>query len=184
MVKASANKTGFPGETTREIPVTPPHSEPCPGRCVKAPAIAMMKPAIRTATPWLAAPLLLALAAAGLLADAVQAPAAAQGARLDGTWNGSGRLILGGGNSERARCRATFRRQAARTFAMSAICATSSARIVQVASVQQVGTGRYTGRFYNREYDITGTIRISLRGNRMSAYLTGGSASAALTLTR
>lgn len=118
------------------------------------------------------------------LMDGAAAPTQAQSARLDGTWNGSGRMVLSSGNAERVRCRATFRRQAARTFGMSAICATPSARVSQTGRVQQVSTGRYEGRFYNREYDVSGSLRITLRGNRMSASLSGGGASAFLSLSR
>lgn len=118
------------------------------------------------------------------LLDASATATQAQSSRLDGTWNGSGRMVLSSGNAERVRCRATFRRQAARTFAMSAICATPSARVSQTGRVQQVSAGRYDGRFYNREYDVSGTVRITLRGNRMSASLAGGGASAFLSLSR
>lgn len=47
--------------------------------------------------------------------------AIAQGANLQGTWSGGGRVVLPSGNVERARCRATFRQQSARTFGMSAV---------------------------------------------------------------
>lgn len=126
----------------------------------------------------------MAAIAAFTLTDAASSPATAQGARIEGTWSGAGRMILSSGNSERVRCRATFRRQASRTFGMVAVCASPSARVAQTASVQQVAPGRYAGRFYNREYDISGTVRVSVRGNRLGAYLSGSGASASLTLTR
>lgn len=124
------------------------------------------------------------LLGSGALLDGAMVSALAQAARLDGTWNGAGRMVLSSGNAERVRCRATFRRQASRTFGMSAICATPSARVSQVARVQQVSAGRFEGRFYNREYDVSGTIRVTVRGNRLTASLSGGGASALLSLAR
>lgn len=126
----------------------------------------------------------IAVAVAVALSDGAAAPALAQASRLDGNWSGSGRMVLSSGNAERVRCRATFRRQASRTFGMTAICATPSTRISQVARVQQVSQGRYEGRFYNREYDVSGTIRVTLRGSRLTASLSGGGASAYLSLSR
>lgn len=112
-------------------------------------------------------------------------PAAAQASGgIAGTWNGSGRVVLSTGNAERARCRVSFRRQTARTYGMNATCATPSARVSQVAQVQMVSPSSYEGRFYNREYDVTGTVRLAVNGRRMSAYLRGGGASASLSLSR
>ena len=113
-------------------------------------------------------------------------PAQAQrAAGLEGSWSGGGRVIFPSGDSERARCRATFRRQAGSTYSMNATCATSSARIAQVASVRKVGAGNYAGRFRNAEYDVSGAINITLRGDRLAASLSGGGGgSARLSLTR
>ena len=124
----------------------------------------------------------LAAAMAAIMVSAT--PAAAQVAQLAGTWSGSGRLELQSGQTERARCRATFRRQTASTYTMSAICATSSTRVSQTARVQQVSSNGFAGRFYNAEYDVTGTIRMTLRGKRLSASLIGSGGSASFVLTR
>ncbi len=131
-----------------------------------------------SATPAFAT--LMALASLGAAVN----PATAQQARLEGAWNGSGRVMLQSGQSERARCRATIRRQTARTFGMSAVCATSSLRVSQVASLQQVTSNSYAGRFYNAEYNISGAIRMTLRGKRLSASLNGGGGSATFVLSR
>lgn len=111
-------------------------------------------------------------------------PAAAQAGELSGTWSGTGRVVLTTGDTERARCRATFAPQGSRFFAMSAVCATPSARFTQTARVRQVSPDAYEGQFYNREYDISGAIWITLRGNRLSASLTGGGATGTLSLGR
>jgi hypothetical protein len=78
----------------------------------------------------------------------------------------------------------TVRRQTARTFSISAVCATPSTRIAQVGRVQLVTANGYEGRFYNSEYDVTGNIWITLRGNQLTARLTGGGATGTLSLRR
>lgn len=110
--------------------------------------------------------------------------AVAQAAKLQGAWSGGGRVVLPSGDAERARCRATFRQQTARTFSMNAVCATTSARVAQVGRVQQVSSNGFEGRFYNREYDISGTIFITVRGNRLSASLSGGGGRGTFNLSR
>ena len=67
---------------------------------------------------------------------------------------------------------------------MSAVCASTSARVAQVARVQRVSTNSFEGQFYNREYDISGTIFITVRGNRLSASLSGGGGRGTFSLTR
>lgn len=124
-----------------------------------------------------------AVAAAALWASAPH-PAIAQTANLQGAWSGSGRVVLPSGDAERARCRATFQQQSARTFSMSAVCATASTRIAQVARVQRVSASKFEGQFYNREHDISGTIRISVQGDRLSASLSGGGGRGTFSLSR
>jgi hypothetical protein len=137
-------------------------------------------------TPRASACLFIAAAAlaAAAASDAIFLPAAAQTAPLQGSWSGSGRITLPSGATERARCRATFRKQAARTFSMSAVCATASVRVVQTARLQQVSASGFAGVFYNREYDISGTIRVNLQGKRLSAFLSGGGGRGTFNLTR
>jgi hypothetical protein len=120
---------------------------------------------------------------AGLAVGASSA-AMAQTASLAGSWSGGGRVIYPSGDSERVRCRATFRPAGLRTFRMSAICATPAARIAQMAQVRRVSASSYTGQFINREHDISGTINITVRGSRLSAALTGGGGRAIMTLSR
>jgi hypothetical protein len=127
------------------------------------------------------------LALAALVASSLAGPAAAQraGGGLEGSWSGSGRVVLPSGDSERARCRVTFRRQARATYGMTATCATPSARASQTGSVQQVAGSTYTGRFYNAEFDVSGSVRLTVRGNRITAALNGSNgASAVMSLSR
>jgi hypothetical protein len=109
-------------------------------------------------------------------------PASAQES-LVGAWNGSGTITLPSGNTERARCRATFQ-SAGRGATMSATCATASVRVQQVAALDRVAPGRYRGDFRNAEYGITGSIRIAVSGNSLTASLNGGGGSAVINLSR
>ena len=129
---------------------------------------------------WRATGFLLTLAAS---AGAWQ-PAIAQQAGLEGSWSGGGRMMLSSGNSERATCRASFRRQSATSFGVSAVCATPSARVAQSAVVQRVGANQYAGQFYNKEFDVSGTIHMTAHGNRLSVSLRGGGAAGDLDLRR
>ena len=121
---------------------------------------------------------------AALFGDSLANKAIAQSASLKGSWSGSGRIVLPSGDVERARCRASIKQQTPRTFSMNAVCATPSARIQQSARLEQVSANGFAGRFHNREYDISGSIRVTLRGNRLSAFLSGGGGSGTFDLKR
>ncbi len=110
--------------------------------------------------------------------------AQAQSSSLQGSWRGSGRIVLPSGSSERARCRARFTRASRSTYRMSAVCATASARVSQTATLRRVGSGRYSGQFYNSQYDLSGNIYVRQRGNRLTASLRGGGGSARISLRR
>jgi hypothetical protein len=122
------------------------------------------------------------VAAACLIAAA--RPAASEPAGLEGSWSGGGTVVLPSGERERARCRASFRRESGNTFAMSATCATPSARISQSAALARTSANRYSGEFYNPEYAIAGSIAIIVSGNKLTATLSGGGGSALFHLSR
>ena len=67
---------------------------------------------------------------------------------------------------------------------MSAVCATASARVAQTAVVTRSGGNSYSGQFFNAEYGVSGSISITVSGNRMSASLSGGGGSAQFNLGR
>lgn len=110
-----------------------------------------------------------------------QTPAAAQD--IAGTWSGSGTVVFPSGEKEKARCRATFR-TSGNGAVMNATCATPSARVQQVATVDRVAPGRYRGEFRNDEFGITGSIRIVVSGNSLMASLDGGGGTAEFRLSR
>ena len=121
---------------------------------------------------------------AATVAVSLSLPAYGQQAGLDGSWSGSGRVTLPSGATENARCRATFRRQSGNTFGMSAQCATASVRVAQTAALARVGANRFTGDFYNAEYAMSGTITITVHGNKLNASLSGGGGSAFFALSK
>ena len=112
------------------------------------------------------------------------ASVAAQPANLEGSWSGGGKVRFPSGDTESARCRASFRRQGGGGFSMSAICATASVRVQQTATLARVGPYRFSGDFHNAEYGISGSIQITVRGKSLDASLSGGGASASFSLGR
>ena len=114
----------------------------------------------------------------------VNQPATAADGDLAGSWSGAGRVVLPSGDTERARCRVTFRHHSGGHYGMNAVCATASARVAQEGTVQRVSTSVYTGRFYNAEYNVEGTVRLDVKGSRMTAAMSGGGGSAVFTLAK
>jgi hypothetical protein len=127
------------------------------------------------------------LALVGVLASAVVAlPVSIAQAEvgLAGVWNGSGSVQLPSGASEKAKCKATFRKRGATTFVMDAVCASSSARAAQTASLQQVGPNKFSGDFTNAEFNVSGSINVTVNGNSLTASLNGGGATANFNLSK
>ena len=123
----------------------------------------------------LAAPVLMAGLAAGGQAMAQS---------LEGSWSGGGSVAFATGQHERARCRAQYRRASATSYTVTATCATPSGRATQTATVSRIDGNTYRGQFHNSEYDISGTIYVTVGGNRQSVRLTSPSGSASLELRR
>ncbi len=124
------------------------------------------------------------LLAVGMLGVATLPEANGQGVSLEGSWSGGGQIVFPSGEREKARCRASFRRQGGDSFGMSATCATASAKVQQSAELTRVSGDRYRGEFHNQEFGISGSIRITISGNRLNASLNGGGASAEFSLSR
>lgn len=123
--------------------------------------------------------------AAGFMASALALPMAeGQETSLEGSWSGGGQIVFPSGEKERARCRASFRRQGGSSYGMSATCATASVRVQQTAQVTRVSGNRYRGEFFNAEYGISGSVRITVSGNRLNASLAGAGGTAEFALSR
>ncbi len=125
---------------------------------------------------------LFAAAGVALLAMTSAVSAAAEG--LQGSWSGSGSVELPSGATEKARCKVSFQKQGGKSYAMNAVCASSSARAAQTATLEQVGANRYSGEFNNAEYGVTGSINITVNGSSLSAQLRGGGGAAFFNLSR
>jgi len=124
-----------------------------------------------------------AIAAAWLIALSLP-PAHGQDANLEGSWSGGGQIVFPSGETEKARCRASFRRQGSDSYGMSATCATASAKVQQSAEVTRVSGNRYRGEFFNQEFGLSGSIRITVSGNKLNASLSGGGGSAEFALSK
>jgi hypothetical protein len=113
------------------------------------------------------------------------APAAAQSPGLAGNWTGGGTVVFPSGASERAKCRVRYSQTTTTRYRAVGVCATSSGRVEQTATLRRVSDTRYVGTFYNSEYGVTGSISVTLRGSSQSVSLSGeNGASASLRLSR
>ena len=108
----------------------------------------------------------------------------AQAAGLEGSWSGSGTVRFASGAEEQARCRAHYSRRSNAVYVLRATCATASGKAAQSATLQKVGDNRYSGTFYNSEYDISGRIYVIIRGSSQSVRLNSSSGSASFRLSR
>lgn len=108
----------------------------------------------------------------------------AEPASLTGAWSGNGSIAFASGSKEKARCRARFARTGASSYAMSATCATPSAKVDQSATLYKSGANSYTGSFFNQQYNTGGSIRITVSGRTQSVRLSGESGSAFFKLRK
>ena len=122
--------------------------------------------------------------AAIALMSAIILPTVAAAEGLAGSWRGNGSVVLPSGATEKARCRVSFLKQGGKSYSMNAVCASSSARVAQTASLEQVSANRYAGDFFNSDYGVTGSIHVTVSGNSLSANLNGGGAKAFFNLNR
>ncbi len=103
---------------------------------------------------------------------------------LSGSWVGGGSVHYSQ-TRERARCRAQYSRVSGTLYKMTASCATPSGRVDQTATLNRVGENQYAGSFHNSQYNVSGSIRVTLRGNSQSVSLNGdGGGSGSFSLTR
>ncbi len=121
---------------------------------------------------------LVAIGMAGLVGPSEAEPG------LSGSWRGGGWVSLASGSRERARCRARYSRASSNSYRLRATCATPAGKASQTATVYRLSRGRYRGTFYNSDYNISGTIRVVVRGRSQSVSLAGGGAAASLRLRK
>ena len=108
----------------------------------------------------------------------------AEPAEISGSWSGGGSVTFPSGSREKARCRATFSKVSDSYYKVSATCATASGKVDQRANVKRTGANSFAGNFRNADYNMEGTIHISVQGNSQNVTLTSSQASASLRLSR
>lgn len=118
------------------------------------------------------------------LAAGASPTAAAEGGELSGSWSGGGTAVFASGKTEKARCRASFFQSGGSSYQMSATCATPSAKVAQSATLVKVGANKYSGHWHNAEYNVSGSIRITVSGRTLSASLSSEAGSGSLQLRK
>ena len=108
----------------------------------------------------------------------------AESASLDGSWRGTGTVSFFLGTTEHTRCRASYTHTSETSYSVTAVCMTSSGKAAQTAILRLNGENRYIGNFHNREYNVSGTISVVVRGATQFVTLTSDTASGSMTLTR
>ena len=126
----------------------------------------------------------LALLLVAVLVGGGPTVAAAQSGGLAGYWRGGGYMSPAKGRREKVRCRVWFTKQSARAYSVRARCASQAVNIDQNARVVATGRNSFSGTFTNVDFNISGRIRISLRGNRQTVSLSSAEGSGRLTLFR
>lgn len=103
---------------------------------------------------------------------------------LDGSWSGYGAITPRNGARERVRCRVTYLRVSAKVYSVSATCASASNTIRQTGELLMVRPNLFVGDFYNRQYDISGRLRVVVSGSRQKVSLSSRDGSGWLRLRR
>lgn len=130
-------------------------------------------------------PLAAAALAFSILATGLAAPTTpAYAVSLEGNWSGSGHVKPKSGQRERVRCRVSYARQSAKVYFVSATCATASTTIRQTGQLLMVNPNRYVGDFYNSAYDISGRVRVIVRGASQTVTFSSASGSGSMTLRK
>lgn len=109
--------------------------------------------------------------------------APAQADAIVGNWSGSGTVRHDGG-TDAVRCRVSYNKGTGRTYEVYANCAHPNGTFKQSGRVVDRGGNRYTGRVYSDQYQVTGSVTVSVRGNSQSISVNSPRGSAKLTLRR
>ena len=123
---------------------------------------------------------LLLLVALALVLSIGQADAAS----LEGTWSGSGVANPTDGPREKVRCRISYKRESEKVFGLTATCATRSNKVQQTGKLLMVSATSYVGDFYNPAHDISGRVRVVVRGSRQTVTFQSARGSGRVTLRK
>ncbi len=108
----------------------------------------------------------------------------ADAASLAGEWSGSGVVSPTDGPREKVRCRISYRQESEKVFGLTATCATRSNKIQQTGKLLMVNTTNYIGDFYNPAHDVTGRVRVVVRGTRQTVTFESARGSGRVTLRK
>ncbi len=114
----------------------------------------------------------------------VATPSLAVAADIAGSWTGTGSIMMPSGARENARCNVSYSKAAGAGYTAFATCATKSARVTQSAKLRRVGGNAYEGSFHNSEYNVSGSMSVTVSGASQSVYLSGGGGEAQFRLSR
>ncbi len=104
---------------------------------------------------------------------------------ISGSWSGFGKAeVASSGKSENFRCRVTYVRQSAKVYAVNAVCANPSTRIVQTGTVLEVRPNTFVGDFHNAQFDVRGRVRVTVNGGRQAVSLSSPEGNGTLSLRR
>lgn len=125
---------------------------------------------------------LLALAVFALLVSLEGTTAASS---LSGTWSGSGKVVPKEGESEKVSCRISYSQQSAKIFGVNIKCtSTSSKQIRQAGQLRQVSPTQYVGEFNYAKRDISGQVRVTVRGSVQTVTFDSNKGQASVTLRK
>ncbi len=130
-------------------------------------------------------PLVSIVASALLLTGFAVSGASAQAKGLNGSWSGFGKAKLASsGKTEKFRCKVTYNQETDKVFGVKAICANPSLKIVQTGKVLRVRENTYRGELYNQAYDLTGNVRIVVKGSEQQVTVTAAQGNGSMTLKK
>ena len=124
------------------------------------------------------------VALTALLALATPIAPALADSLLEGSWSGSGFVQPSNGQREKVTCKVNYHQLSDTVHSVKATCATSSMKIVQTGEISTVREGRYIGDFANLEYNISGSVRVTVSGNTQNVVFTSASGGGTLALKR
>ncbi|ABD05728.1 conserved hypothetical protein [Rhodopseudomonas palustris HaA2] len=101
---------------------------------------------------------------------------------MAGYWNGSGKVELSDGSTERIRCRASYAVAGeGRLLQQTLVCASTSAKFDITSHVEENG-GRITGTWTEASRNANGQVTGTARGGRVDAQVAGPGFSASLSV--
>lgn len=103
---------------------------------------------------------------------------------IDGEWRGSGTVQITNGGRERVTCRVRYDRQSSGVYGFDAVCSSPSVRVLQRGVVSSASAVSYVGTATNPEYNVSGRIRIVVRGNKQTVTVRADQGSGTISLRK